>query len=37
MDRVDLISNEPAEEREDDMSSLVAGFTARMRKRAVSA
>ena len=37
MDWVDLISNEPTEEREDDMSSLAAGFAAHMCKRAVSA
>ena len=37
MDRVDPIASDPTEEREDDMSSLVAGFSARMRKRAASA
>ena len=34
---MDSISNEPAEEREDDMSSLVAGFATWMHKRATSA
>ena len=33
---MDLISNESAEEREDDMSSLTAGFVTRMCKRATS-
>ena len=37
MDLVDLISSESVEEREGDMSSLVAGFVAQMRKRAASA
>ena len=37
MDLVDLISNESDKEREDDMSSLIVRFTARMRKRAASA
>ena len=32
VDWVDPISSEPVEEREDDMSSLAAGFTAGMRK-----
>ena len=37
MDWVDLISSEPVEEREDDMSILDARFVARMRKQAISA
>ena len=37
MDWVDPISSEPAEERDDDMSSLSTGFTAPMRKRVESA
>ena len=37
MDCEDPISSEPAEEREEDMSSLAAGFVARMHKRAASA
>ena len=36
MDLVDPIVSEPAEEMEDDMSSLAAGFVVRMRKRAAS-
>ena len=34
---MDRITNEPTREREDDMSSLVAGFSAWMRKRAARA
>ena len=34
---MDPISSEPAKEREEDMSSLIAGFDARMRKQATSA
>ena len=34
---MDPIANEPAEEREDDMFSLVVGFSMRMRKRVASA
>ena len=37
MDWVDPVSSEPIEEREDDMSSLAAGFTAQIHKRAASA
>ena len=37
VDLVDPISSEPAEERDDDISSLVTGFTAPMRKRVASA
>ena len=37
MDLVDPISSEPAEEREDDMSSLATRFFVLMRKRAASA
>ena len=37
MDWVDLISSEPTEEREDDMSSLAGGFITRMCKQAASA
>ena len=37
MDWVDPNASDPVEEREDDMSSLVTGFSARMRKRAASA
>ena len=33
---MDQISSEPAEEREDDMSSLADGFSARMHKRVAS-
>ena len=36
MDWVDLNASDQAEEREDDMSSLVVGFAARMRKWAAS-
>ena len=36
MNWVDLISSEPVEEREDDLSSLAVGFTVRMCKRATS-
>ena len=36
VDWVDPILSEPVEEREEDMSSLDAGFTTRMRKRAAS-
>ena len=32
MDWVDPISSEPAEKREDDMSSLLVGFATRMHK-----
>ena len=37
MDLVDPIASEPNEEREDDMSSLAAGFSMWMHKRAVRA
>ena len=37
MERVDSISSDSAEEREDDMSSLAAGFSTRMRKWIASA
>ena len=37
VDWVDPILSEQAEEREEDMSSLTAGFSTRMRKRAASA
>ena len=37
MDWLDPLDGDPAEEREEDMSSLAAGFAARMHKRAVSA
>ena len=37
MDWVDLNTSNPTKEREGDMSSLVVGFGARMRKRAASA
>ena len=37
VDWVDPISSEPIEEREGDMSSLVARFSARMRKLGASA
>ena len=37
MDCKDPISSEPAEEREEDMSSLAVRFVAHMRKRATSA
>ena len=37
MDWVDLILSEPAEEREEDMSCLTAGFVVRIRKRVASA
>ena len=36
MEWVDSIASDPAEEREDDMSSLAVEFVARMRKRATS-
>ena len=36
MDWTDPTTSEPVKEREDNMSSLAAGFTERMRKRAAS-
>ena len=35
MDWTDPTTSEPAEDGEDDMSSLIVGFTTRMRKRAL--
>ena len=37
MDWVDPNASDPAEEKDDDMSSLAAGFVAWMRERATSA
>ena len=37
MDWLDPLAGDPVEENEEDMSSLVVGFAARMRKREVSA